>query len=321
MAIKKINRNAFNEKLIHRYLFETYYFWTKSERNKLLPSKFHKKDINLIVPEESKWESWYRADLTIYFKWEDVGIPVEVKWSSKDLTKPNQVDYIKNNDWFLIAFNSGWYKESGDIDCINIDYNNFSVWLSNNISKLTRETLMYQAKLDEASAGNQFWVVFLRGTAHANFEKMKNMSNTNSFWAFKQNSKALKNIFDMQKWDLCLFVLWTANEGMGMSDNANLSCWISGYYIAEIKEPYYMVLDWDKWTFFEEGDIPVNKRRRPHFMDFKITDGKDFSEMKNFWKRGDYSKPFADSYNYGGGTPAPLLRRERDSLVDRLKLL
>lgn len=84
---KKINRNAFNEKLIHRYLFERYYFGTSLQRNNLLPERLQKKPINLIVPEDSKSETGYRADLTIYFKNQLRGIPVEVKWLLGDFSK------------------------------------------------------------------------------------------------------------------------------------------------------------------------------------------------------------------------------------------
>ena len=65
---KKINRNAFNEKLIHRYLFERYYFGSSQQRKKLLPERLHKYQINLIVPEGSKTQERYRADLDIFSK-------------------------------------------------------------------------------------------------------------------------------------------------------------------------------------------------------------------------------------------------------------
>ena len=64
---KKINRNAFNEKLIHRYLFERYYFGTSQQRKRLLPERLQKYQINLIVPEGSKIDAGYRVDLEIFF--------------------------------------------------------------------------------------------------------------------------------------------------------------------------------------------------------------------------------------------------------------
>lgn len=92
---KKINRNAFNEKLIHRYLFERFYFGTSQQRKKLLPERLHKYRINLIVPEGSKNEAHYRADLEIFFKNHNNGTPVEVKWHLSDFKKDNQKNYIK----------------------------------------------------------------------------------------------------------------------------------------------------------------------------------------------------------------------------------
>ena len=77
MKIKKLNRNAFNEKIIHRYLFERLYFGDKKVINRF-PKRFHKLKINLITPEESRGD--YRADLIIYFQGKKEGTPVEVKW-------------------------------------------------------------------------------------------------------------------------------------------------------------------------------------------------------------------------------------------------
>ncbi len=317
---KEINRNAFNEKLIHRYLFERYYFGNKKIKNSLLPKRYHKEKINLISPEETKKAEKYRADLTIYFKNIDIGIPIEVKWSIKNFNKENQINFLKNNNGFLVSFddiNSNFYKE---VDYVQIDYSDFLDWTSNNISKLTRESLIYQANIPDASDGNQFWVVFLRGTAHDNFKKMIKQFPNNAFWAFEQNPYALKNIFDIQKGDLCLFLLGCANEGMGMSDNKNLKLEVSSWYTTKIKNPYYMVLSGAKETFFEKNpNIPINKRRWPHFMDFEIVDKFLSEERISFGKRGEFAKAFADSYNYGHGTPAPLLRRQWDELTDKLK--
>ena len=319
--MKKINRNAFNEKLIHRYLFERYYFSDLRKRNRLLPERFSSSEINLVVPEENKATHGYRADLSIYFKNNRNAIPVEIKWSIKDFNKENQINYLKNNNGFIVAFDSIDKDKFKGVDYIQIDYNDFKEWIANSISKLTRETLIYQANITEAAEGNQFWVVFLRGSAHLNFYRMLKDSPKNTFWAFKQNRHALKNIFDMQKGDMCLFILGSADEGMGMSNDPNLKCEFSAWYVTKIKEPYYMVLKGDKGTFFEDGKIPINQRRWPHFMDFNILDYFESKEKIQFGQRGEFSKPFADSYNHGAGAPAPLLRRQWDELIDRLKAI
>lgn len=321
MNIKKLNRNAFNEKIIHRYLFERLYFGDSAILKKLLPSKYHNLKINLISPEESKGN--YRADLIIYFKDREKGIPLEIKWNLKSKIGKNQINYLKENNGILISFDVIDSKFHHDIDYISIDYNDFSNWISENISKLTRESLIYQANVSEASKGNQFWIVYLRGTAHNNWDKMIANYPNKCFWAFKQNSKALKNIFDIQKGDLCLFIKGYAKEGMGMSNNPKFDFEYSGWYLTKIKEPYYMALDKDRGTFFESENPPINKRRWPHFMDFELVDYFDLKDFKIkrhlYGKRGDLSDTFADSANNGGGTPAPLRNSQWETLIDKLR--
>lgn len=315
--MKKINRNAFNEKLIHRYLFERYYFGEKKIKNSLLPKHLHNKQINLIAPEETFSGSQYRADLTIYFKDYDQGIPVEVKWSARDLTKKNQLDYLKSNGGFLVSF--GDSENFGEVPQVKIDEEDFTRWIQENVSKLTRESLIYQAKSKDLSSNSQYWIVFLRGTSHENFERMLSASSKSPFWAYKQNEKALKNILDIQKGDYCLFLLGYANEGMGVSANPKLPLELSAWYLTKIKEPYYMILEGEKGTFFEDGDIPINKRRWPHFVDFEIVESFNPGKRFSLGKRGEYAQALADSVNYGAGAPAPLLRRQWDTLTDKLR--
>lgn len=316
MSVKKLNRNAFNEKIIHRYLFERLYFGSKEIIKRLLPEKFQKHKINLITPEESK--NNYRADLIIYFKEMSAGIPVEVKWNSKSSIGANQIRYLEKNDGIIYSFETINLKYK-NINQITIDHNDFQLWISQNISKLTRESLIYQAKISEASKGNQFWIVYLRGTAHKNWDRMIHWSNSN-FWAYKQNSKALRNIFDIQKGDYCLFIKGFANEGMGMSKNTSLKFEYTGWYLTRIKEPYYMALDKERGTFFEKDDLPINERRWPHFMDFEVIEHFESKKRINYGQRGEFAISFADSANNGGGTPVPLRNRQWESLIDNLRL-
>jgi hypothetical protein len=316
--MKKINRNAFNEKLIHRYLFERYYFATKKLRNSLLPEKYHKDEINLIAPEDTATGGGYRADLTLFFKGKKEGVPVEVKWNGKGLTKDNQIEYLEKHDGFVISF--GDVNAKSPVQHIVIDSDDFLDWTQSNITKLTKESLLNQANVDHVGSG-QAWVVFLRGTSHGNFAKMLQDSKKSPFWAYKQNSHALKNILNIQKGDRVLFILGYAKEGMGMSSNPKLSLEINAWYEAKVKEPYYMILSGEKGTFFESGEIPVNERRWPHFMDFEIVDSCKSENRIDFGKRGRFANAFAESVNYGSGAPAPLLTEQYDGLVDHLRKL
>ena len=314
--MKKINRNAFNEKLSHRYLFERYYFAPKSIKNKLLPEKYHKDTVNLIAPEDSGEKEGYRADLTIFFKGKEEGVPVEVKWAGKGLTKQNQIQYLVKHGGFIVSF--GEVDEKMPVEHITIDPEDFLSWTQENISKLTRESLIYQAGIKTVGS-NQSWVVFLRGTSHENFYKMLRHFKKSPFWAYKQNEHALKNILNIQQGDNILFILGYAKEGMGMSNNPNLKLQIKAWYETTIKEPYYMILKGEKGTFFESGDIPVNKRRWPHFVDFVIKKSFESPSRIEFGKRGEYGKAFAESVNYGAGAPAPLLQGQYDQLLDYLR--
>jgi len=59
---KTINRNAFNEKLIHRYFFERIYL-EKDIRKNLVPSFLKNKisTLNLVVPEHTQIYTNYRV--------------------------------------------------------------------------------------------------------------------------------------------------------------------------------------------------------------------------------------------------------------------
>ena len=100
--MKRIQRNAFSEKLIHRYLFERLYFGENKIRRSLLEDKYRHLTINLIVPEKTQKQLY--SNLTIYFKELEEGVPVEVKWNFQPSFKKNQEQYLKNNG-FIIAFN------------------------------------------------------------------------------------------------------------------------------------------------------------------------------------------------------------------------
>lgn len=311
---KKINRNPFNEKLIHRYLFERYYFSERAERNKLLPKRFHKSEINLIVPEENTPKN-YRADLSLYFKGSKSAVPVEVKWTAGGFNKPNQVKYLTENDGFVVAF--GAQKEM-DVDYVEIDTDDFTKWVSLNVSKLVRESLSQQ--VSDHSVSNQYWIVYLVGGAFDNFHKMLSEFSSKPFWAFKQNRTALRNILDLQKGDKVLFVLGKS-DNQAMLNDPKQDWVVKEWYECTIKEPYYMNLSKESGNFFERSaELPVNERKWPHFVSFTISDKCHYREYVNIGKRGKYSKPIADSVNYGGGVPMALARNDYESLTDLLRL-
>lgn len=321
---KKINRNAFNEKLIHRYLFERYYFGDANHRKKLLPERFHRNQINLIVPEGSKTEARYRADLEIFFKNKNSGIPVEVKWHLSDFKKDNQKDYIKQNSGFVVVLGDTDQKTIDGIDVVTVDHDDFADWIAENISRLSRESLIYQAESKNLASKSQYWVVFLKGGANGpavkNFDRMLKSKPKISFWAFRQHAKSLPNILDMQKGDKIFFIFASSGKSMAQPKSPKAGIKVYRYYICNIEEPYYMALDNDRGLFFEDqGKKPgINNRRWPHFVDFEIKKKSRKKIELLFGRQGEFAEAFSSSFNHGGGTPYPLSRAQFETLKDKL---
>lgn len=322
---KKINRNAFNEKLIHRYLFEQYYFGDSQQRKKLLPERLRRNQINLIVPEGSKNDARYRADLEIFFKNKQKGIPVEVKWHLSDFKKDNQKNYIKQENGFVVVLGETNDKTYDGIDVVTIDHDDFADWIAENISRLSRESLIYQAESKKLSDKGQYWVVFIKGATNGpaikNFDRMLKSKPKNTFWAFRQHPKSLPYILDMQKGDKIFFIFSsTHGGGMAHSKNPKTVIRIHRYYICNILEPYYMALDNQRGLFFEnqEARPKIGDRRWPHFIDFEIKKKSRKKLELDFGKQGEYAEAFSSSFNHGGGTPHPLSRAQFETLKDRL---
>jgi hypothetical protein len=324
---KKINRNAFNEKLIHRYLFERYYFGNSQQRRKLLPERLHKFQINLIVPEGSKTEAKYRADLEIFFKNQEKGIPVEVKWHLSDFKKDNQKNYIRQENGFVVVLGETDQKIFENIEVVTIDHDDFADWIAENISRLSRESLIYQAESKNLSSKSQYWVVFLKGGANGpavkNFIRMLKSKPKNTFWAFRQHPKSLPYILDMQKGDKIIFLFASAGNSMAQPKNPKTEIKVYRYYICNILEPYYMALDDQRGLFFEdkEKNPGINNRHWPHFIDFEIKKKSKKNMELQFGKQGEFAEAFSNSFNHGGGTPYPLSRAQFEKLKDHLNKL
>ncbi len=88
---------------------------------------------------------------------------------------------------------------------------------------------------------------------------MMNEFPSKSFWAFQQHKEAIKNIFNMQKGDRCLFIKGIANEGMSMSRNPKLNFQYNGWDLTTVKEPYYMALDTQKELFLRKKILQFTK--------------------------------------------------------------
>ncbi|QDE32393.1 hypothetical protein [Shewanella polaris] len=300
---KSINRNAFNEKLIHRYYFERIYL-DRVIRKYLVPDflKEKVKNLNLVVPEDTMEMDGYRPDFSLFFKGDDKFYPVEIKWKASDLNKQNQIEALKKNNGFLVSFDE---PTDDSIPHVVIDKSDFEKWLITRIDTLWEEALSTKVK---TKVGNKTWVVALRGqSAKNNFQKMlTSTSKNNSFWAFKNDMSAMENILHLEQGDEMIFIFFKAlgsNEGSKMKTNSTENIELHSAYTSKIDDPYYMVLNSGRSSFFESGDIAINKRIWPHFFDFSIQDKYEFSTNLKL-SRGDMSaslrKQITDSANHGG---------------------
>jgi len=303
MLKKTINRNAFNEKLIHRYYFETLYL-DRDKRKELLPEFLKKKvtKLNLIVPEDTKYDKNYRADFTLYFKDDEEGYPVEIKWHSEELNKKNQLDYLNEHKGFLVSFDN---PKNLTIPHVAIDNIHFKRWLVKKVDILWDDSI--SSKVIQKT-GEKTWIVVLRGQgALENFHKMKiECKNKTNFWAFKNEKYAVENLLNLEIGDemLFLFVKSVHPEGSALIPDSENKLELLEIYFTKIELPYYMVLEGNRSTFFEQrDDLPINKRIWPHFFDFKITDSyiptvNKYLERKKFSK--ELRHKIADSSNRGG---------------------
>ena len=267
-ARKKVNRNPFNEKLIHRYLLEVFYGIHGSDRasiNKLLPSRLHHSRINLVVPEEHLPKRGYRPDLTLFFQGQKQGVPVEIKRVANKVPD-NQLRYLASKKGILLSLNSPISSYPG-VCCSQIEWERLCDWFSRSSLRLLRDAF----NPDKAKGGTG-WVVVLRGhSAKRNFERMLKASGRREcFWAFKNNPTSIKSVLELSKGDQLLF-LFASTKGAGQGEKyegnkmmlnaGNMNIEILDWYIGEVKDPYYMVPSGPRSTFFEAGKPPINDRR------------------------------------------------------------
>ena len=301
---KTINRNPFNEKLIHRYYLESLYFFENTlDKSSLIPrfenQKIKFNNLALVVPEDAR-KTGYRPDFTLYFKNYQKEVPVEVKWKSSEFNKKNQIDYIKNNNGFLVVFEN-------DLDVgvptVEINPKDFQEWMAKRIYTLTRDSL--NSKNIGDTNGSK-WLVALRGpNPMINFKRMMDATNQN-FWAFKNSKYVTNQIFNLQKNDNMIFLFFKSPKtAMSMTSGQEYKkIEILGWAEVTIIEPYYICLEGEQAEFFEKirksnnQIISVADRKWVHFVDFRINEFKeDISLLRN---RGQLDSYIVSSSNQGG---------------------
>jgi len=326
---KKVNHNVFAEKLIHRFLLETYYRTSSVDKDSYklhLPEKYQEKVVNVILPETSKKDT--RPDLEIYFKGESKAIPVEVKFDIGDAkNSPNQIKHIHKNSGFYVSFTEledGFENKENttetftpdvkskllECDRVVIDKLSFNNWFSKQYpTLLNNQSIGY-----DSSSVNQ-WIVVQRAWKSKRestqnwFKMIKKSGNKNrGFWAFEQKTtgKAVSNCLNMRQGDMILFIFVKAQSSQIARNPSNIthvekaySCKLTSDYFLDKKRYYKGV--------FEKKDVDLHNSKWPHFIEFEFLQetelGLEFSPPKHL------DSTFADSYNQGV-KPIPISRQD-----------
>ncbi len=299
---KTFNRNSFNEKLIHRYILESLYFYggLKNRKN-LIPSSLNPSDFKYAVPE-TVTRSNYRADFVLYFK-NSITIPLEIKWVASEILKKNnehQKQYLIDNNGYLIVFNNDIKSANIPFDILEIDIENFQKWLATNIYKLSTESLVENKVLN---TDKDFWLIPLRGmknknSAYKNYKEMINSFN-DYFWAFKNNPYATQNLFNLKINDEILFLfidfpsekhtsldIYKESSKKTLIETRQMD--IFAWSHVSVKNPYYVCLDGPQKDFFEKNN-PNPRQKYVHYFDFNI--------LENNFNDGEIVTIFSGDFN------------------------
>lgn len=296
---KKLNRKAFDERLIHRYLLETLYGVSGTRRGEkickeMFKGKFSPSDVNIVMHEVSR--PGYRVDLEIYHNGSNKPVPLEIKWSDeKDKLKQNQLTYLDKNNGYMVSFipkenlklaveerfpNSSY----SNINYSELNIEDFREWMRHRHQALIDDQLRF---VGASGVKRKNWLISLRAKPGRNraLQNMKNMLNeTNKqkrFWALKNNSVSIKNALSMHEGDRVIFLFYrltpcNPSERYKISHPPPLETKINihGYIIGKITTGHHFMINQqnpeNKETFFEAVGVNVGDRKWPHFFDFEI---------------------------------------------------
>jgi len=332
--MKGVNLNAFNEKLLHRYLLESLYGLVDDSTNikrKLLPKSKHNmlKKINLIVPESNK--AGVRPDLELFFK-DSTCLPVEVKWNTKKIyskNSENQLEYLQKNNGHLITLVNDADAPLG-VTHSTIDFDHFIQWIAKRSVSLAKDTASEMGLTD----GRQYWIATPKGSANSstieNYNAMCSEVNQKDseiwgkkthFWAFKNHPINVKNHLKIRKGDRILFMMVNTlnlglEKGHWLENEPNYPLNIFKWVDYEVKTSYFIELESELSIFFEDGNPAPGMRIYPHFIELQmIAEGGNF----HLTKRGELSSQIRESAGpHRSGGPEPITEDQWSSMISIL---
>jgi hypothetical protein len=260
------------------------------------------------VPEEAG--STYRPDFQLYFLGRRRPVPVEIKWSSRSFTKPNQVKALRAApDGFLAAFD----EPEIDVPHVVLDESEFRSWLVSRIDSLWDEAYASNVRF---TARDGKWLVVLKGPeAVSHFREMHERHGPDkAFWAFRNRHALMRQLLRVRTGDQVVFVeLRIAGGFTNIPLHRRVLATVLGAYFGLVRQPYYMVMKGPKATFFGD-DEDVTKRRWPHYIGFSLTERTGTASFAS----GDVSESLwskiTESHNRGT-VPLPLLQHDWEELL------
>lgn len=353
MAERTLSHTVFDEKLIHRYLFERFY--EPSDRKlyqKCLPKSMWSKRVNVMIPEAGGTGKGARPDLELYFT-DDIGAtPVEVKWDIEEsVNRLNQLEYIHNNDGFYASFTDlnesfvsglkiGKFYGSDkqrieltqqhidmlrDVEKVTLDEKDFIGWLSINYERLFHHQIRQLSSLRP-----HHWLVVLKNwsddanPARINWRKMRESpksQKSTGFWAFRQKSDgiAFSNCMNMRKGDIVLFAWVRAGTTAIRNDPSSIRS-IEKAFSCELTADYFVDMNREYEGIFEDKNKNLNNSEWPHYIKYKFQrNTKSDSEPILYTPKGHLSTNFAKSFNRG--TPIPITQIDYESIVGTVRMI
>ncbi len=321
-SFREINKNAFTEKILHRYFMESLYFGSLAVRNMMLPNDrrviCHLRHLNLILPELAKDTKGYRPDFTLFFRDKKKGIPVEIKWKSSEFTKKSQVDYIKKNSGYLFCLNDDSPEKT--IPKVVIEPVHFRNWLSDRIDSLCKDALLEKELAPRDISESQVWLVPLRGTAFSNWKKMESLRSKDRFWAFSNSSFSVRHLLNAHRGDKIIFLFFEAPGSQQKMRLGSRNITVNRCVEGVLTHPYCNTLEGEKSEIFEggvKGGTSLNNRKYVHFMKFEIERDPPIENVRTLLP-SPLAEKIVEASN-SNSSLTPITSQERDWLRSELR--
>jgi len=304
--VKTINRKAFQERIIHRYLLEGFYLRSPKVLS-LLPHNLRKMQINAVIPESSEIRT--RPDMKLYFKNRSKPHSIEVKWSTDTNKNERQLKHLEKTNGSLFFLKGEPISNLENVNQQRLDSEDIQKWIRESSARLWLDTLSEYGEPESKKS----WLLVMRGTYDYHWNKMKKVSpGKRSFWAFQNAKSTFDSIFKIGKGDnlYIMFALFGGTQQAVTKDIKKIT--YSKFHIEKFKigEPHYFDESTKQGCIFEKStNMSIDKRKYVHFISFESSDKGQEKNLNKQQTRKELSTIWDKicwSANHVGGIPVEL---------------